>query len=111
MLPLFSFTLSLPASLPFFSQSFGCKTASHFVEFLCRINICNCKALAGTSLFQGKGGGDGEQGLGYREPQHPGNTKAYGVGLMRSTHRSNRHRNNTSARRKICPHGTHLYTT
>lgn len=106
MLPLFSFTLSLPASLPFFSQSFECKTASHFVEFLCRINICNCKPLAGTSVFQGKGGGDGEQGLGYREPQHPGGTQAYRVGPMRGTPRSNHHRSNASARREICSHGT-----
>lgn len=78
----FLFHPSLPASLPFFSQSFGCKTASRFVEFLCRINICNCKALAGSSLFQGKGGGDGEHGLGCGQAQHPGSTKAYREHLM-----------------------------
>lgn len=54
LLPLFSFTLSVPANLPSFSQSFGCKTASHFVEFLCRINVCNCKALGWHFYLKGR---------------------------------------------------------
>lgn len=70
MLPLLSFTRSLPAGLPFFSQSFGCKTASHFVEFLCRINICNCKALAGASVS-----GEGSEGWGADHPSALGALK------------------------------------
>lgn len=53
---------SLPANLPSFSQSFGCKTASHFVEFLCRINICNCKALGWHLYLKGREGVTGSNG-------------------------------------------------
>lgn len=86
MLPLFSSSL-FPSLLAFlsFSQGFGCKTASHFVEFLCRINICNCKALGGTSpCFKGRG----EVMGGSSQLQHPGSTKANRVGLVPSTDRN-----------------------
>lgn len=86
MLPLSSFPLSLPATIPFFSQGFGCKTASHFVEFLCRINICNCKALGGTSpCFKGR-----EEVMG--DPVRPSTLEALKqtVGLVPSTNRSKR---------------------
>lgn len=39
----------------------------------------------------------------------PGRTKAHKLGLMQSAHRTDCHRNRTSARRQTCTHGTHLY--